>query len=146
MIDFISQEELMKLNERDRRLTLAKYAQEIGYGGISKVSKRYHVSRNTIRRGIADLKSGEDLSQRIRRPGAGRRPLEESFPTLTEDVLAIAEKESLPGQDENSRILTTSCRKIARELSDKYQHSFSPTSINRILIDNGFVCPRKKPE
>ena len=144
MNEFMSREDLAKLNERDRRLMLAKYAMSLGYGGISKISKQYNVSRNTIRHGIRDLQSNEDLSTRIRRPGAGRRSLEKTYPTLIDDVLALAKEGSYQKEGSDTRVLTTSCRRISREVSEKYNHSFSPTSINRILQEHGYECPRRK--
>src|SRR5712692_9272502 len=44
------------------------------------------ISRPTIRAGKAELASGEDLGDRIRRPGAGRPSLEEKQPGIRDAV------------------------------------------------------------
>jgi hypothetical protein len=66
------------LNEIQRRLWAATEAIKIGRGGITLVSKALRMSRNTIRRGIQDIATGQanlesSMSSRIRRPGGGRR-------------------------------------------------------------------------
>jgi len=61
-----------ELNERQRRLWAASEAQCLGYGGISLVSRATGLSRPTIRNGITELKSPEQLPEgRVRRKGAG---------------------------------------------------------------------------
>jgi hypothetical protein len=47
---------LPELNERQRRILVAAEALELGYGGISALSEMTGISRNTIQRGIEDLK------------------------------------------------------------------------------------------
>lgn len=62
------------LNERQKRSFLAIEAQVLGYGGISEVSRKFGVSRDTISRGIRELGSENNLSpKRIRRAGGGRK-------------------------------------------------------------------------
>ena len=60
------------LNERQRRLWAASAAQCLGYGGISLVSRATGLSGPTIRNGITELRSPEQLPEgRVRRKGAG---------------------------------------------------------------------------
>lgn len=62
------------LNERQKRSYLAIEAQRLGYGGISEVSRKFGVSRDTISKGIAELKSENNVSnKRIRKAGGGRK-------------------------------------------------------------------------
>jgi len=66
------------LNESQRRLWAAAEAMKLGRGGITLVSKALRMSRNTIRRGIQDLTTGEaatsaQATTRVRRPGGGRK-------------------------------------------------------------------------
>jgi len=70
------------LDERSRRRWVAVEALSLGYGGESLVSAATGISRPTIRAGKAELASGEDLGDRIRRPGAGRPSLEEKQPGI----------------------------------------------------------------
>lgn len=61
------------LDERTRRLMVAAEAQAIGYGGIALVACATGMSRDTISRGLEELKSptGPQFGG-IRRPGGGR--------------------------------------------------------------------------
>ncbi len=69
------------LDERQRRLFAGLLAWRRGHGGILQVATITGLSRTTIRRGIAELRSGLGSSrQRIRRPGGGRRSLEKKIP------------------------------------------------------------------
>src|SRR5450756_2293896 len=75
------------MDERMRRQWAASEAQTFGWGGVSAVSDATGMSRNTIRKGIAELevrrkrpKAVEDC--RVRREGGGRKPLTETDPGL----------------------------------------------------------------
>src|SRR5262252_1768972 len=73
------------LNERQRRLWAAAEARVLGYGGISLVARATGVSRRAIHSGLAELVPGapDSLPQgRVRRPGAGRKPLTQLQPGL----------------------------------------------------------------
>lgn len=62
------------LNERQKRSFLAIEAQRLGYGGISEVSRKFGVSRDTISKGITELEPDSNvLINRIRRAGGGRK-------------------------------------------------------------------------
>ena len=60
------------LDEPGRRLVAAAEAFAAGYGGIAVVAMATGVAPSTIGRGLKELASDEP-SERIRRPGAGRR-------------------------------------------------------------------------
>ncbi len=61
------------LDERTRRLVAAAEAEAMGFGGISAVAQASGLSRGTVIRGIAELKTAPKSArgQRIRRPGRG---------------------------------------------------------------------------
>jgi len=62
------------LNERQKRHFAAVEAKELGHGGIGLVSHLFKIDRGTIRIGIRELNSGEQLvSGRIRKKGGGRK-------------------------------------------------------------------------
>src|SRR5208283_631678 len=80
------------LTERSRRLWCATEAMDIGWGGISLVSRATGVCQLTIWRGTRGLKSGDSLEPgRIRRPGAGRKKVAEKDSTLLRDVESLVE-------------------------------------------------------
>lgn len=63
-----------ELNERQKRSFLAIEAQGLGYGGISEVSRKFGVSRDTISKGITELESANNVPIKgIRREGGGRK-------------------------------------------------------------------------
>ena len=81
-----------ELDERARRLWAAAEARSHGRGGIAAVVRATGISEATVRRGIAEVVSGERAPEgRIRRPGAGRPSIEEREPGLREALLALLE-------------------------------------------------------
>jgi len=64
------------LDERARRLLAAAEAEAFGHGGITAAARASGLSRTTITKGIRDLAKPTDngpCSERIRRPGGGRK-------------------------------------------------------------------------
>jgi hypothetical protein len=81
-----------ELNERQRRLWAASEARAAGRGGIAATSRATGISVPTIRKGIAELRSGERLEAgRVRRPGGGRHALTDLDPTLLRDLERLVE-------------------------------------------------------
>jgi hypothetical protein len=75
------------LDERGRRRWAAAEARSHGRGGIAAVVRATPVSASTVRRGLAELDSGEALEQRrVRRRGGGRKRITVSDPTLVRDL------------------------------------------------------------
>ena len=71
------------LDERTRRIMAANEAMGLGYGGVSMVHRASGLSRKAIVKGIQEIEEGSrPLAGRIRRPGAGRKNLTVSDPTL----------------------------------------------------------------
>ena len=73
-----------ELNERQRRLWAASEARSCGPGGIAAVVRATGISKNTVQRGIAELREGTRLEAgRVRRPGAGPPPLRRTLKRLS---------------------------------------------------------------
>ena len=65
------------LDERQRRLFAGLLALRRGRGGIVALARITGLSRMTIRRGLAELRSGVGpVDDRIRKPGGGRPAIE----------------------------------------------------------------------
>ena len=84
------------MDERLRRQWAASEAQSYGRGGVSAVSSATGMSRNTIRKGIAETVLRKKnpkavVSTRVRRPGGGRKALTESDPGLWEALETLVE-------------------------------------------------------
>lgn len=74
------------LDERDRRRWAAAESRAIGYGGDSVVSAATGLARQTIRNGRQELRRGLEVSERIRRPGAGRPSVQKTQPGIKKEL------------------------------------------------------------
>ena len=82
---------LPELNEKQRRYYAAREAKAYGFGGVAAFSRATGMNRDTINQGIKELESGNTLQgERIRRPGGGRKTLEQHQPGLTETIETAA--------------------------------------------------------
>src|SRR5271170_5529564 len=70
------------LDERARRLWAATESRAIGYGGDALVSAATGLARQTIRNGRREIDAGVEPNDRVRRPGAGRPPIEKTQPGI----------------------------------------------------------------
>ena len=78
---------LPELNEKQKRYYAAREAKAYGFGGVTAFSRATGMNRDTINQGIKELESGNTLQgNRIRRPGGGRKTLEQHQPGLTETI------------------------------------------------------------
>jgi len=72
---------LATADERSRRLLAGSLAQQLGRGGIALVARITGLSPHTIRRGRRELPTTTSTPcGRIRRRGAGRKPVEKKVP------------------------------------------------------------------
>jgi Rhodopirellula transposase DDE domain len=80
------------LDERGRRLWAAAEAKALGYGGVSLVARATGLTRPTIHAGLKDLASGTAPPPgRVRRPGAGGKPLTATQTGLKAALEALVE-------------------------------------------------------
>lgn len=108
---------LPHLDERAQRLALAAEARSLGHGGIAAVARASGASASRVQRGVAQLESGAEPSGRVRRPGAGRKPVTETDPGIVEALLALVEP-TRRGDPESALCWTTlSTQKLADELT-----------------------------
>ena len=68
------------LDEQQRRLFAGLEAQKFGHGGDRKIANLLNIDAHTVARGRRELFSDEVDRERIRRTGAGRKPLEKKHP------------------------------------------------------------------
>ncbi len=63
------------LDERDRRRYAAVEVEKLGHGGLEYVSRLFGCDPKTIRRGVAELESEDELeSERQRKKGVAGNP------------------------------------------------------------------------
>jgi hypothetical protein len=115
-----------ELNERQRRLWAASEARAAGRGGIAATARATGMAVDTIRKGIGELEAGESIGAgRVRKPGAGRKPLTETDPKLLVDLERLVEADRR-GDPESLLLWTSkSVRHLAgglRELGHQVQY------------------------
>jgi hypothetical protein len=121
------------LDERARRIMVANEAASLGYGGISVVHRACGMSRRSIANGIREIQEGVTLSAgRIRRPGAGRKPITVSDPSLLEELEAMIDCQTRGDPESPLRWICKSTRAIASQLGRK-KHSVSHAKVAQIL-------------
>jgi len=127
-----------ELNERQRRLWAAAEARSHGRGGIAATARATGIHEDTIRSGIRELECGERLpAGRVRRAGAGRKPLTETDPTLLEDLKALMEADTRG--DPGSPLLWTAkgVRQLAAALREG-GHRVHFASVAKLLRGLGY--------
>jgi len=126
------------LDERARRLVAGAEANAIGRGGVAAVARATGLARTTVQRGVHDVRTGEALGRgRVRRPGAGRPPIEERDPTLRADLEALIEPTSRGDPESPLRWTTRSVRNLADELR-RGGHAVSHQTVSELLRAMGY--------
>lgn len=129
---------LRVLDERQRRLWAAAESRSLGRGGLAAVVQATGMAKTTVSRGLRELKSGRSLvSDRVRRPGAGRKRA-----TVVDPGLVAAMKdlvEPVTRGDPESPLLWTckSTRRLAAELAAN-GHPISHTAVADLLWEQGY--------
>ena len=128
---------LSTLNELQARLFVAQQALELGRGGVSQVSRLTGMSRPTIYRGIAELRSHRegnppDGRDRIRRTGGGRKPLEVADPEVSRRLRRILDETTAGNPMSLLKWTGKSTRTMAAELS-RQGHPVSAMTVCRCL-------------
>lgn len=80
------------MNEQRRRILVAAEARAYGRGGVQTLAQITGMSRQTIYRGLQDLRAKQKKpSGRIRRPGGGHKRLCDQYPRLVETLERLIE-------------------------------------------------------
>jgi hypothetical protein len=127
-----------ELDERGRRMWAAAEASSHGRGGIAAVVRATGISEETVRRGMAEVASGERAPEdRVRRPGAGRPSIESREPGLGEALLELLE--GATRGDPESPLLWTS-RSVANLTAALRSQGFevAESTVRRQLQGLGF--------
>ena len=126
----------------------AAEAEAIGFGGISIVARATGMSRDTISRGIEELKAPAGSPPgRIRRPGGGRKKTVDSDPALKEDLEKLINPAVRGDPESPLRWTSKSVRHLAKELQ-RLGHQASPRMVAKILhaLDYSLQANRKTLE
>ena len=124
--------------ERIRRLFTAAEAAALGRGGITRVSRATGVSRRAIAAGLAELHAPQTTAtQRVRRPGGGRKRTGQTDRTLQDDLERLIDPVTRGDPASPLRWTCKSVRKLAEELR-RLGHTPSHRLVATLLHDLGY--------
>ncbi|MBI1884438.1 MAG: ISAzo13 family transposase [Chlamydiae bacterium] len=124
------------LNEKQRRVLAASEAKAYGRGGIVAVAGITGMSRQTIYNGIADLAVGNS-TDRIRRPGGGRKKLKDQNPDLIKKIEELVDPVTRGDPESPLRWTCKSVRNVEKCLKEAgYPGSYR--TVARILNERGY--------
>ena len=130
------------LNEYQARLFVAEKALQLGRGGISHLSQLTGMSRVTITQGLSELRTGRELRAAadglVRRPGGGRKKVEQADPELPHRLRSIVEETTAGDPMSPLRWTSKATRTIAEELT-RSGHPISSVTVGRCLEAMGYT-------
>jgi hypothetical protein len=130
------------LDERSRRQWAATEAREYGYGGVTAVSAATGLARDTVVTGLRELEyrerhPDEPVAQQLRRPGAGRKRLTATDPTLAAALEALVEPLTRGDPESPLRWTCKSTRRLAAELT-RQGHRVGYRTVAWLLYEAGY--------
>lgn len=130
---------LSGLNEVDARHYVGLWAIELGWGGISRVNKLTGRSMDTIRKGIAEIKSGKNLKKegRLRKKGGGRKKIVNKNPSVQKDIENILEENTAGDPMSKLKWTNKSTYTIMGVLKEKGQR-VSEDTVGRVIKQLGY--------
>ena len=130
---------LDRLDEDQRRWVLALLSLQVGRGGISRLSEISHMDNDTFTKARREL--AEDLKscprQRIRRAGAGRKPLTQTDPSLEDDLQQLFRNDIAGDPMSEKKWVRSSLRNLSKQLKE-HGHRASTPVVSRLLTEMGF--------
>ena len=129
------------MDERMRRQWAAAEAREVGKGGIAVVHQATGLSRPTIKSGLREIEMPAKVraaeSDRIRRPGGGRRSLIEKDPGILKALEGLIESSTRGHPQSPLRWTCKSTRRLADEMT-RQAHPLSARSVATLLSGAGY--------
>lgn len=125
------------LNERQRRLVAAAAVEALGRGGQARVAEATGMSRNTLIVGARELAGGAGPSQRVRRPGAGRKKAIDLDPEMLVVLDSLVEPDSRGDPMSPLRWTVRSTRQLAGELT-RLGHRAGASLVGQMLHYLGY--------
>ena len=125
------------LDEHARRLVAASKAVELGYGGVSRVSRACGLSRVTLTKGVGELDAAPLETGRIRQQGGGRHALTSNDPGLAAALDGMVGPTARGDPESPLRWTCKSARALAAELTAEH-HPVSHTKVTQLLREDGY--------
>ena len=125
----------------------AAEATQLGYGGVSLVSRACGLSRVTIMKGLQEMDAPALAPERIRRAGGGRRSLVRQDPSLPALLESLFEPLTRGDPESPLRWTCKSTRTLADELAGR-QHRISHEKVAQLLrqMNDSLQSNRKTEE
>jgi len=135
------------LDERTTRLVASAAALSMGRGGITAAAKLADLSRPSIYAGISELNAERDVAQlpvkRQRRPGGGRKNIDDVQPELLKNLESLIEPYERGNPESPLRWTSKSLRKLSDELK-RIGHKVSHVTVARLLGRLGYTLQSNK--
>lgn len=132
------------LSEKDRRRYAAIEAEKLGHGGIEYIARVLGCNPRTIQRGRSDLEQppSDDMSNRIRKVGAGRPP------TLSDAQIVELERLLLQGATAHGWVNSLWTYQRVAELIRKHFGVSLCTGTVRTTLKNrmGWTCQKPRQQ
>lgn len=127
------------MNEAQARWYVAREALARGRGGLQSMHELTGMSRPTILKGMRELRQREPLqvTERVRRPGGGRKTVEEADPRFARALERIMAENTAGDPMSLLRWTNKSTARIAEELT-RQGHSASDETVRRRLRQMGY--------
>lgn len=129
------------LDERQRRLLAASIAIGYGHGGIKLVSDLSGMDVRTIRSGIREINNGIEPTAepaKIRKSGAGRKPVKQLQPTLLDCIESIVENNTYGDPQKVISWTSLSLRDISSILKAQFGIDAGKDIVSRALEELGY--------
>lgn len=129
------------LDERQRRLLAASIAKGYGHGGIKLVSEASGMDIRTIRSGIHEIKDGMPFPsgpEKVRKSGAGRKPVKQLQPDLLDDIRAVVENNTYGDPQKVISWTDLSLRDISSILKERFGIDAGKDIVSRALEELGY--------
>jgi len=127
------------LDERQQRLWVGVEARAWGRGGISAVARATGVSRARVSRAVKELDEPAEALPvgRVRRAGAGRKPITETDPGLVDALEALVDPVTRGDPMSPLKWTSKSTRTLAATLTDQ-GHPVSSWTVGKLLHTLGY--------
>ena len=110
----------------------ASEARALGSGGISRIRRACGLSRKAIAKGMHEIAEGTTRPGRIRRSGAGRKPITARDPQLLAALEGLIEPETRGDPESPLRWICKSTRTLAAQLTWR-KHPVSHEKVAQLL-------------
>jgi hypothetical protein len=141
---------LSTLNEAQRRWLVGREALRYGRGGIQRMVEASGLSKPTVLKGIRELRTKRKLADgegRVRKPGGGRKAVEEHDPEMTRLLEEVMEESTAGDPRSPLKWSSQSTYQISQYLARR-GHPVSEDTVQRRLrrLDYSLQANRKEQE